>query len=790
MICKNCGAEVKDGVKFCPSCGYKVVPPVQAAPEAGVCSDCGAKLKPGVKFCPSCGKKTSENGSDPQQSAPVPAPVPAPAPASTPAPAPVPEVKPEKTEPESKQEPAAVQEETAAAQDNSLICSCGTQLKPGAKFCPKCGSKVGEKAETKPAEAEKKPESAAEDKSVICSCGNKLKPGAKFCPKCGNAVGNTSNQAAVSANSDTAPIPNIAPVNGAAVPAAAAVKKPLDKKVIAIIGAAAAVLIVIIIVIVIIANATPKLRLADYIKVEYNGYNGYGTINAEFDSDKFRNDWEGKLKYTGNSGEIGAVLDNYSNPTDLVLYNVKYTYSFDKSSELKNGDKIKLKWNLGSDKEYIQKFVKIELDDSETEYTVSELQEIGSFDPFDGFSVKYTGYNGNGKPDYTAKYSLSYNFDKVEGLKNGDTIHVTVSAPYGDDLAKYCANNIGSVPSTTGKDFKVEGLKDMEGFDPFEGIEVVFEGVSPEGKAQIQNNSNKNLRFELDKTEGLKDGDKVTVTVTAPYGEDLEKYCADEYQAKPNASTKEYTVSGLGTYLSKLEDVDDDTLATLKKESEDTIKSNITDSGETLDKVEYQGMILLNLKDGKESRNPWSASSDHDHMLHVVYKVTVTCENYDKKKIPFTFWTTCRFNDIKKLEDGTCKVDTSEVIIADEYISVPDSSFSYKGFDGYANLFAKLVTAKISDYTYETDVNKTQPGSGSETSKQESSAESSEASKQESSAESSEASKQEASAESSEESKQETSAESSEASKQETSAESSDASKQESSAEESSKKAA
>ena len=56
MICKNCGAEVKDGVKFCPSCGYKVVPPVQAAPEAGVCSDCGAKLKPGVKFCPSCGK--------------------------------------------------------------------------------------------------------------------------------------------------------------------------------------------------------------------------------------------------------------------------------------------------------------------------------------------------------------------------------------------------------------------------------------------------------------------------------------------------------------------------------------------------------------------------------------------------------------------------------------------------------------------------------------------------------------------------------------------------------------
>ena len=825
VICKNCGVEVKDGVKFCPSCGYKVVPPVEAAPEApkaGVCSGCGAELKPGVKFCPKCGKKTDENAA---ASVPAPAPVPVPVPAPVPAPSAKPE---EKAEPEAKQEPAeekkpepAAQEETItcscgnqlkpgakfcpkcgskvgekaeskpteeekkpepAAQEETITCSCGNQLKPGAKFCPKCGSKVGEKAEGTPAAEEKKPESSAQEETITCSCGNQLKPGAKFCPKCGNPVGGAAAPAIVSANSNTAPIPAVA-ANGVAAPAAA-VKKPLDKKVVAIIGAAAAVLIVIIVIIVIIANATPKIRLADYVKVEYNGYNGYGTVSAEFDSDKFRSDWEGKLKYTsGTPGEIKSVLEFYEDPTEMVLYNVKYDYSFDKSSELKNGDKIKLKWSIGSDKSYIEKFVKVELDDSETEFTVSELQEIGSFDPFDGFTVKYTGFNGNGKPDYTAKYSLSYNFDQEEGLKNGDTVHVTVSAPYGDDLAKYCANNIGSVPSTTGKDFKVEGLSEMESFDPFEGVEVVFEGVSPEGKAEIENNSNKNLRYELDKTEGLKDGDKVTVTVTAPYGEDLDKYCADEYQAKPNASTKEYTVSGLGTYLSKLEDIDEDTLATLKSESEDTIKSNITDSGETLDKVEYQGMILLNLKDGKESRDPWSASGDHDHMLHVVYKVTVTCENYDKKKIPFTFWTTCRFNDIKKLEDGTCKVDTSEVIIPDEYISVPDSSFSYQGFDGYANLFAKLVTAKISDYTYETDVNKTQPGSGSETSKQESS----EASKQESSEasaeESAEASKQETSAESSEESKQETSAEGSEAGKQESS-------KQESSAEESSKKAA
>lgn len=33
MICKNCGAEIKDTMKFCNHCGARVVPAVQAAPE-------------------------------------------------------------------------------------------------------------------------------------------------------------------------------------------------------------------------------------------------------------------------------------------------------------------------------------------------------------------------------------------------------------------------------------------------------------------------------------------------------------------------------------------------------------------------------------------------------------------------------------------------------------------------------------------------------------------------------------------------------------------------------------
>jgi len=44
--CPNCHSQVREGAKFCDSCGNKM----QSA-----CTNCQAELRPGARFCDNCG---------------------------------------------------------------------------------------------------------------------------------------------------------------------------------------------------------------------------------------------------------------------------------------------------------------------------------------------------------------------------------------------------------------------------------------------------------------------------------------------------------------------------------------------------------------------------------------------------------------------------------------------------------------------------------------------------------------------------------------------------------------
>lgn len=56
MKCTKCGAEIKDGAKFCQACGAKQE---MLGEEKRFCKTCGAPLKPGAAFCTACGAKAA-----------------------------------------------------------------------------------------------------------------------------------------------------------------------------------------------------------------------------------------------------------------------------------------------------------------------------------------------------------------------------------------------------------------------------------------------------------------------------------------------------------------------------------------------------------------------------------------------------------------------------------------------------------------------------------------------------------------------------------------------------------
>ena len=76
-FCRNCGSPIKEGVKFCPECGYdlKTVQtkaqdrsgPESKAQTAMKCPRCGAAAAPGKKYCVFCGAPITGSASTPAE---------------------------------------------------------------------------------------------------------------------------------------------------------------------------------------------------------------------------------------------------------------------------------------------------------------------------------------------------------------------------------------------------------------------------------------------------------------------------------------------------------------------------------------------------------------------------------------------------------------------------------------------------------------------------------------------------------------------------------------------------
>lgn len=347
------------------------------------------------------------------------------------------------------------------------------------------------------------------------------------------------------------------------------------------------------------------IDLQDYLTYEFTGVNGYGEIDYRIQSDSMV---DNNLDAFGISGDSDAEI---LSSIDTYLDVEKLYGSWDKKENLSNGDSVVFTW------------------DEDTVHTIEE------------------------------KYHVKLKDDAIKAT--------------------------------------VEGLQDVETYDAFQGLKVSFDGYAPSGTVSLDNTECgiSSLEYTAKPSDHLKNGDKITVTVTVP------ENCAKQYGKIPKAVSKQYTVSGLDGFVTSAAEIPDDIMNAMKKQAEDTFKAEFAKSAgedEKLDSMTYVGNYFLTEKEGAV-KSFWS--SNDSNAIYLVYKT-----NYvDNGKSVSGYWF-CRFSDVKVLADGTYSVDTTSYRTTNTWDSTIGEDHKYPGYPDIISLFNHCVTENMESYNYEDNVEK------------------------------------------------------------------------------------
>lgn len=186
IVCKNCGSIIEAGKKFCEKCGLPAelsIPPKKnedkteflfEGADSGsgkeiFCSVCGSKVLPGKDFCEECGARIGAVAPEEKGDGYVPS---------------------DFIQDENLTRVVPIENEIVDNGMESAVCYvCGSYLKPGLKFCEKCGAAAGSK-NTVPEPPvvtgfESNITNSNNNDSICPNCGKAVKAGMRFCTGCG-----------------------------------------------------------------------------------------------------------------------------------------------------------------------------------------------------------------------------------------------------------------------------------------------------------------------------------------------------------------------------------------------------------------------------------------------------------------------------------------------------------------------------------------------------------------------------------------------------------------------------
>ncbi len=322
------------------------------------------------------------------------------------------------------------------------------------------------------------------------------------------------------------------------------------------------------------------------------------------------------------------------------------------------------------------------------------------------FYLDYAALSEKDAVDLFVSEYVSGNLNQTSGLSNGDEVSYSWNCL--DDAAK---NNLKVNLKHSKKTFKVSDLTEAETFDPFEDLLVEFSGISPYGIATVKNNSKlaaaESLGFTISQDEELKNGDKVTVSISDQYGDAAEN-CLSEYGMLPSPMEKEYTVSGLDSYVTSSDQISEKSLEEMKAQAEDVLKSVQASRSDSTEwkSITYLGNYLLTIKDARRD-NVWG---NIENQIYLVYRVTVRnweITEYNSFDEEMTFYWYISYSNLSYQESGETIVDIGDYSTPYESVYNGNSflvRWYYDGFENLDGLYKSVVQSNAEDYNCEDNI--------------------------------------------------------------------------------------
>ncbi len=351
-------------------------------------------------------------------------------------------------------------------------------------------------------------------------------------------------------------------------------------------------------------------------------------------------------------------------------------------------------------------------------------------------NVEYSGYDGGGKAtvtfdkerfleDYSGriKYAKGYENLEVDGftpaedladfyvycymessdssLKNGDEVICFVQVdPMTSELFNVSIKNEKKVTAASGLavPFTVEGLQEVELFDPFEGIKISYEGIDPYAELEIdwsgcpEPAGESKYYYTADKSYDLKNGDKVTITLD----DAATDYFIAEYGMAPSPTTYTFTVEGLPVLLTSLSQIDAASMSDFETDCNEIIDATYIKNhteGITTSSYKLVGSIL------EVDKDPSMYSGNR---LHAVYEMTNMVDNSQSYTVNIVF----TFEDVG-IADGKLSYDVDNYYRERHSIEIPVGSWiitEYYGFATIADVKDYFIDNDSTSYTYETNL--------------------------------------------------------------------------------------